>query len=204
MKRILLFAACFLMSCGSEPVFRYVTPLAAGYSVDSMYNVFVPARFASSDFDWKDGKLTMEAFSEDIYDMVDVTQLSFGDTILYMGDKIVVDSLCRDGDCLEINGGLGDNNGAWLEPYEGGTWRAIQFDDHSVYTSVGKVSLPLSQSFTIVDCGEQFTDPSDTISIDQQRYIETLAGGKSQFTELNTKVLVEDGRITAIVRRWIP
>ena len=56
----------------------------------------------------------------------------------------------------------------------------------------------------IVDCGENPTDPSDTLTTGQKLYLETLEGYRREFSPLNTKVVVEDGLITAILRRWIP
>lgn len=201
MRKVVFLAVCLFTACGFNPEGRFVAPLPSGISSENIENAFVPARFKVSDFNWDENTLTMEVLSEDLYDVVDVCQLSAGDTILYMGDVIVVDSIRRNGNLLEINGGLGEKGGAWLQAYEGGTWRAVQFDDHSVYSKVGKVKVPVSDDFVIVDCGEFYEDPYDTVRIDRRQYLETC---RDYFFELNTRVLVEDGKVVSIERRWIP
>ena len=104
---------------------------------------------------------------------------------------------------VTVNDGL-EEGGAWLQAWEGGTYRACQMDDHSLYSELGTVELPLSEDLMIVDCGENPEDPSDTLTTGQKLYLETLESWRREFYPLNTRVTVEDGIITAIIRRWIP
>lgn len=145
----------------------------------------------------------MKVFSADFYDAVDILQMAPGDTLLYDGEKIVVDTIEDKGGAIIVNGGL-EGGGAWLESGDGGTFRAVQFDDHSIYSELGTAELPLAEDFRIIDCGEEPTDPSDTVATAQKLYLETLEGWRREFSPLNTTVLIEDGIITQIIRRWIP
>ena len=134
---------------------------------------------------------------------VEVSLLEPGDTLVYNGEKIVIKTIGDDGGCITVNGGL-ENGGAWLQAGDGGTYRACQWDDHSLYSELGTVELPLSEDFMIVDCGENPEDPSDTLTTGQKLYLETIESWRREFYPLNTRVTVEDGIITAIIRRWIP
>ena len=205
MKKItimLLFAA-IVFSCGPKTAPKLLSPLPSGLEIDALTDCTVPAKFTSDDFRWMGGNLTMKVFSEDLYDAVEVLRMVPGDTLVFGGEKIIVETVEDKDGFVTVNGGL-EEGGAWLQAWEGGTYRACQWDDHSLYTELGTVELPLSEDFMIVDCGENPEDPSDTLTTGQKLYLETLESWRREFYPLNTKVVVEDGIITAIIRRWIP
>lgn len=205
MKKFLIamLAVAIVCSCGTKTAYKLVTPLPSGLEIDALTDCTVPAEFTCDDFRWMGGNLTMKVFSENLYDAVEVSLLEPGDTLLYDGEKIVVETIENDGGMVSINEGL-DNGGAWLQAGDGGTFRATQFDDHSVYSELGTAELPLSENFRIIDCGTEPLDPSDTVATGQKLYLETLEGWRRDFSPLNTTVLIENGLITEIVRHWIP
>ena len=194
-----------LLGCATSnnKAHRCIAPLPAGVSVENLADCTVPAAFSVDDFRWMGGNLSMTVYNEDLYDAVEISQLQTGDTIIYEGKPIVVTEKKTANEVLEINGGL-ENGGAWLRSNGGGTYRASIWDDHSIYTKLGKAELPLAEDFIIIDCGENPTDPNDTISENQKLYLESLAGYKREFTVLNTKVRIEKGLIKEIERKWIP
>lgn len=199
----LFVAAALFAGCSQPAVHQCVKPYPAAVQLDSLADCTVPASFTSDDFRWMGGNLTMTVYSEDLYDAVDVSRLQVGDTLVYGGEPIVVLTIANENGSLNINGGL-DNGGATLQGYEGGTYRAITFDDHSLYTALGQAQVPLAETFVIIDCGLNPEDPADTIRTDQKLYLETLDGSRRQFTCLDTRVLIENGLITEINRHWIP
>ena len=205
MKQILiLLTACVLIcSCNEESSHKCISTLPAGISIDSMIDCCVPASFTASDFNWRGSNLTMTVYNEDLYDAVDISQMQTGDTLIYEGKTMVVNSITEENGIKCINGGL-EEGGAWLVSNGGGTYRATIFDDHSVYTTLGKKQMLLADDFIIIDCGENPDDPSDTIRTNQKQYLESLEGYKKEFYNLNTKVFIENGRITEIHRVWIP
>ena len=197
----LALAACTSKETKSEHAF--IKPLSMSTELSEyVKNAEVPATFSTSDFNWMGGNLEMTVYSEDLYDTVELHQMNVGDTLLFNGDTIIVNKIEGESD-LTINGGI-EEGGAYLVPNEGGTYRALLMDDHSAYTKLGKVQLPLSEQFTIIDCGDNPTDPYDTIRTDQKLYLENVKEYKREFNELNTRVQVEDGIITCITRHWIP
>ncbi len=205
MKNVLFFVMLLSVLFGCTPTknFNCVLPLPSGLDVESLTDCTVPARFTVDDFNWMGGNLSLVAYNEDIYDALQLNQMEVGDTVYYDGRKIKVETIENKDGVITVNGGL-DQGGCWFQAYEGGTYRAFQFDDHSLYSELGKAVLPLADNFMIIDCGENFDDPSDTVRTNQKLYLEQLKNHKCEFNELNTKVVVEKGVITEIERRWIP
>lgn len=209
MKKGLAFLAFLLLLAGctekkNTTLCQRITPLSSGISVDSLRDCTIAAGFSVSDFEWNGGNLTMTVYSDYRYDAVDVARLHVGDTIVYENDKpLLVDSIERRDRFVIINGGI-EMGGAELTASNGGTYRATTFDDHSVYRELGKRSVRLADDFVIIDCGENPTDPSDTISSAQKRYLSRLKDYKREFSPLNTRVRIEDGKVKEINRHWIP
>lgn len=214
MKKILTLAAAAMLMCAcntgnntnsgsntDSP--KCVTPLPAGLNPDSLTDCTVPAVFTVDNFDWTAGTLQFKVYNKDLYDAVAIQQLAKGDTLLYQGRTIVVDSVDKqDNGYIIINGGI-EHDGADLVAYEGGTYRGIQPDDHAVYTLLGTATLPLANNLVMIDCGVEPNDPVDTIRNNVMEYIQKL-DIKDNFNELNTEVLIQDGKITQINRHWIP
>ena len=192
-----------LNSCTQNVTYQTVKPLAAPYEANKLQDATVPAMFSSKDFSWDNHKLSMEVFSEDLYDAVAVSQLKKGDTVFYDGKPIVVKDIEHKDKYVTINGGI-EQGGAELSANQGGTYRGSQMDDHSTYTRLGKVTLPLAKDFVLIDCGENPTDPYDTVKTAQKEYLEKVPEYKRDFNMLNTRVRIEKGIIVEINRHWIP
>lgn len=180
-----------------------VQPLPLTLSVDNLTDATFSASFTADDFRWMGGNLTLSVYEETLYDAVEVGMLAEGDTLLYQGQEMLVRLLEETASGIEINGGV-EQGGASLYPYEGGTYRAVITDDHSVYQFIGRTELPLSDDFTIHDAGDNPTDPITVITEAQKPYMDMLETYRREFNCLNTRVTVENGMITDITRRWIP
>lgn len=214
MKKFLTLAAAALIMCacnntnsstsdttGSD--LKCVKPLPAGFSPDSLTDCTVPAVFSTEDFDWTANTLHFKVFNKDLYDAVDIQQLSKGDTLVFQGQSIIVNQVNKDDSgYIVVNGGM-EQGGADLMPYEGGTYRGTQLDDHAVYTLLGMATLPLAADLVMIDCGIEPNDPVDTIRTNVKAYIQKLEI-HDNFNELNTELLIQNGKITQINRRWIP
>lgn len=192
-----------MCSCSQKSDHKLIAPLPAGISVDNLQDCTVPAYFTPEDFRWMGGNLRMTVYSQDLYDAVEIAQMQVGDTILYNGEKVVVNSFVEANGGIDINGGL-DEGGCCLAGNEGGTYEARNWDDHATYTELGNAEVALAEDFIIVDCGLNPEDPSDTIRSAQKLYLENLGEGRKDFFQLNTRVTIENGMVTEINRRWIP
>lgn len=185
-------------------VHRRIAPLPPGIDVDNLQECTVPAAFSPDDFDWMSGTLKMTVYNEDLYNVVEISMMQVGDTLIYRQEPIVIVSLVEnENGLLEVNGGL-EEGGCWLVGNEVGTYRSMEWDDHSSYTNLGKAEVALAENILIIDCGEFPEDPSDTIRSDQKLYMEKMKDSRPDFFQLNTRVTIENGLITEINRRWIP
>ncbi len=208
MKRtyaIAVFAVtmCLLCSCSTTPSHVTISPIATTASVNNLSDGVYPASFNSDDFDWNKGKLHFVVYQEDFYDSVQVARMKAGDTLVYQGEKIVVDKIEARDSFLTVNNGL-EEGGAYMQKTTHGRYRGMQLDDHSTYTEVGNVTLPLATDFTLVDCGVEPTDKSVSLSTGQREYLASVKDYKRVFIDLDTRVTVSNGKVTKIVRFWIP
>lgn len=205
-KLFLLPVIALICACSqqpSEPQNKMIRPLQSNIDVDNLTDATLAATFTSDDFGWMGGNLTMTVYAEELYDSADVQHLQMGDTLLCAQDTIVVSQIEQKNGAIVVNGGI-EEGGAWLQPTNEGNYRAVEMDDHSIYTKLGEVELPLNDNFTIIDCGENPQDPYDTIRDMQKLYLENLQDSRKNFTELNTRVTIKKGLITNITRHWIP
>ena len=202
-----LFAGCTNTSNKENLAYQFIKPIPADKSLfngdlKELNATTLPALFSFTDFNWKDSTLTLTAYSIDTYKASEIDNLQKGDTILFRNDTIIVSKIEK-GRYLTINGGI-ENGGVELAAYEGGTYRVQLMDDHPQYSELGKVQLPLSDTFTIIDCGDNPEDPYDTIRTNHKQRLENMKEYKHDFIELNTRVKIENGKITNITRNWIP
>ena len=205
MKKLYLFSALIiaLCSCSHKPAYQMVKPLPSAYEIGKQKDASVAASFSYKDFSWKDGKLSMNLFSEDLYNATEISELKAGDTLVYTGQPIIVKDVVFKDSFVTVNGGI-EEGGADLRAKQGGTYRGTQLDDHSTYTELGKATVPLAKDFILVDCGENPTDPYDTIKARQEDYLKKLPDYKKTFSSLDTKVTIKNGVIVSITRKWIP
>lgn len=183
--------------------YRLITPIPSEFDVDNLKDCTIPAKFTADDFKWMGGNLRMTVYSKDLYDAVDISQMQMGDTLLYAGKPMVVETIEEVNGGLVVNGDI-ENGGCCLAGYEGGTYVAREWDDHPTYTELGKAEVALAEDFVIIDCGDFPTDPLDSIRTGQKLYLESLKSSHREFYPLNTLVTIENGAITEINRRWIP
>lgn len=207
MKKVFYLAvAALLCGCAQEKqtvAHKCIAPLPAGVTVDDLQDCTVPATFTLDDFNWMGGNLTLTVYNQDLYDVVDISEMQVGDTLIYNGNPMVINKIDKGNGGIDINGGL-DEGGCCLAGFEGGTYVARNWDDHPTFTELGKAQVALDQDFVIMDCGMDPQDPVDTIRTGQKLYLETLQDGRKDFFQLNTRVTIENGQITAISRHWIP
>lgn len=206
MKKYLLAiaSALLLWGCAEKETNKCINILAPDYSVESMTDCTVPVCFSSTDIDWAEGKLSMEVFVKDIYDAKEIDQMQIGDTIMFEGSPIVVKTINKVESNIEVNGGIEQEEGVFLVPYEEGKYRSMVFSDHFTFVNLGKVEVPISKDLYLADCGLNPTDPIDTIRTDIQQYLDTVPDYRKEFSVLNTEVVIKDGEVKSISRRWIP
>lgn len=209
MKKSCFFSAVAILlitACASVRKSEHmrVAPLDSGLNLDSLNDCTVAVGFKAADIDWNGGRMTCSVFSKDLYDAVDVSRMRQGDTLVYEGKPMVIASITENKGAKTVNGGI-ENGGAELVANGGGTYRTMLMDDYSVYTELGKVQLRLARNLTFVDCGNDFRDPLDTIRSNYKEYLDRLPDyRKDNFNCLNTELVIKNGLVTEIHRRWTP
>lgn len=182
---------------------KLIAPLPSGIDMNNLQDCTVPAAFSPDDFNWMGGNLTMNVYSKDLYDAVEVSQMQLGDTLIYDSERMVIREFEEAHGGIDINGGL-DEGGCCLVGNEVDTYVARHWDTHATYTRLGKAEVALSEDFVIIDCGDFPTDPTDTVRTGQKLYMEKMKNSRPDFFQLNTRVTIENGMVTEINRKWIP
>ena len=184
---------------GSEP--RRVEPLASTLDVSALTegdNQFM-AGFRGSDARLDDdGRLVIDltVYTYDLYDAVEITTLTPGDTLVVKGTEIPVKTV-EQGDGIAVNGGL-VNGGIDLTSAGGGTFRVLLENDAPDLYEAGTITLPVAQDFVL-------TDDSDPESPGQTLYAGDLLGlGDEVFSPQATTVETAGGMVTAIHRDYMP
>ena len=73
---------------------KRIEPLPESLDLNALTDATVAASFGTEDISEKDGKteITLTVYDYDVYDMVDISQLAVGDTIVVDGKDMVVTS----------------------------------------------------------------------------------------------------------------
>lgn len=201
---LVIALVALLCGCAQKVEHKSIAPLPAGIEINDLHDCTVSASFNTDDFRWMGDNLSMTVYAKDLYDAVEISQMQVGDTLIYQSKPMVISKIEEADGGISINGGL-EEGGCWLVGYEGGTYIARTWDDHAIYSELGKAEVALEGDFVIIDCGIEPSDPVDTIRSEQKLYLENLEDYRRDFSPLNTRVTIDgDGMITEISRHWIP
>ena len=187
-------------SAAQEETHR-VEPMAGSMDVSALAegdNQFT-AGFRGSDARLDDdGRLVIDltVYTYDLYDAVEITTLTPGDTLVVKGTEIPVKTV-EQGDGIAVNGGL-VNGGIDLTSAGGGTFRVLLENDAPDLYEAGTITLPVGQ-----DC--VLTDDSDPEAPGRTLYAGDLLGlGDEVFSPQATTVETVGGTVTAIHRDYMP
>ena len=185
-----------------EPEFTgsVIEPMDPGCDLDNPGDGEYPAAFEVEAL--ADGELTFRVYSEDVYDIVDVSRMEAGDIFRLSGLDFPVESVERADDLL-INGGL-DNGGFTLRAFdEDNCWKVVMENDYTTFTYRGQTTLPLSGDVTFTDGWQAGQEPA--VVTGAQAAAEAISGSElDYFSPLNTTIRVENGQIVEIIRAYMP
>ena len=202
MKRVFcILTAVAMLLCGlAMAEGKTVRPMIPEIDLAAPADGTYAAAFEPADL--ADGALKFTIYTEDCYDIVDISTLAVGDTIWVEGEEIEIESLERADDLL-INGGI-DKAGFNLRPYEeDNCWKMALEDDYSTWTEYGGIILPLSDDVTFTDGWDIEKDP---VTVTGAEAVAEAINGTAMdaFSPLNTTVRVEGGSVVEIVRSYMP
>lgn len=187
----------------TEPQFLTVMPLPETLEIDQLENCTVAISFEEGDVYLDDeGAAWIRAtvYTYDVYDAVDISQLKVGDTIILHGQEVSVQSREEMPYSIVINGGL-DNGGFELWTDENGVYYEISYSDLKSWYAIGDVTLPVSENFV-------FTDDADPeireVPYELADFMDADSGIGYFFDPNNTTIVIEDGVVTEMFRRYTP
>ena len=207
MKKIsVIFTALFLLLAGcasaqTDPA-QKISPLPDA-TMENLTDAILSVSLAEGDaYVDETGKMQMDLkiYSYDCYDMVDISNLKVGDTLVKHSGKVQVTSIEQnDAGTVYINGGL-DNGGFDLVTDDCGVFYEMGYNDHKNWYQVGEATIRVSADFKGSDCadpelGEVVIYPGDFL-------VEAVTN--YDFTPYNTTIRIEGGQIVEMNRRYIP
>ena len=145
-------------------------------------------------------QMDVKIYTYDKYDLVDISALKEGDTIVTHAGEVEVTSLDRsEGGILYINGGL-EEGGFDLVTDDSGIFFETGFNDAKNWYEVGEATIRVSVDFLGYDNadpeqGEVVIYPGDFLIGEVENY---------DFTPYNTTIRVEEGQIVEMTRIFVP
>ena len=145
--------------------------------------------------------LRMQIYSYDKFDMVDISNLKAGDTILLSDEKIQVEAVEQnDHGTVLINGGL-DEGGFDLASDDSGIYFVHGYNDFKSWNLVGDVQWPVSDNFIFTDSADLGKGEVIYSAVDLLADIPAEAYG---YHPQNTSVRIERGQVVAMERIYTP
>lgn len=184
---------------------RVIEPVYAPIDPEAIEDGEYPASFNPADISTEDGIVLngVQLYTEDWYDIVDISTLQAGDSIVVADETIAVTSVSRgDNGIVMINGGL-DEGGIELVSEEDTNGFHVQgYDDMSSYTERAKVTLKLAEDATFNDGWDIEKEP-ETFAYGE--IVAAIANsGNDDFYADNTTIRVEGGLVREIKRVYVP
>ena len=181
-----------------------IRPLPPVIGLAHLDNAEFPASFNTDNFDWNQGSLRLNVFSEDRYDSITVSKMRVGDTLIFDEDTVLVESVeedSRDG-WLTIN--HAEEDGPWLAPVGNGLYRGSRMDDYHTFTLLGSVELPLAEDWVYIPYLFRGYEMYDSVVHQPRAYLDSLNEWERQFGPMDNLVQTRGGKIVSIKRRYTP
>lgn len=155
--------------------------------------------------DLQNGVLSnVRIYTEDVYDIVAVSNMAVGDSFEAEGKMVTIESLNTNeyGD-IEINGGY-EAGGYTLTTHEDTNgWTTTGDDDFCTYTRRATVDLTLSENVHLTDSWDIDGETVEATGIEAVTQA-IMTSRNENFYEENTKIVIENGKVTEINRYYVP
>lgn len=184
---------------------NFIAPYTCDVDTDNLANGIYYVEIDKSDISEADGKTTVWTgiFTEDSYDIVDIKNMAEGDVIFINGQLMPVSSVERtEWGIININGGLENLGSALVADDESNCFVFAGMDMERSYTLQGVTTLDVSDNVKLIDN----SDPSETKEYTGNDALLALKDMLEKYP-LNCNdcsILVEDGAIVEINRRYVP
>lgn len=181
-----------------------ITPLPVTMDITRLEDCMVAISLEKGNF-YRDktGAVMMDVtvFVYDLYDMVDISLMKEGDTILRGQDEILISSIERkESGLVLINGGL-DKGGFELYTEGNTVYYEKGYSDSKFYYELGKVTLPVSPDFIYNDASDL---DKDAVIFSAEDFLKDASDIDYHFYANNTTIQIEKGYVTAMTRVYVP
>ena len=185
---------------------KTVSPLPSTLDINNLDNCTVAVSLEEGDAYVDDtGKLVMDVtvYDYDLYDMVDIATLAENDTIIRKGEEVKVNSIERlDTGLININGGE-ENGGFSLISDDSTVYYEVGMSDAKAYYEIGNAILRVSaDDFRYYDKSDLDAEPIEYYPGD----FIVPAGDviEYNFTPYNTTIVISDGFIVEMTKKYTP
>ena len=164
-----------------------------------------PAEILSDSLAEIDGNLVINfgLYTEDTYDVVEVSQMAEGDMLYVDGRLLEVESAVENEyGGIDINGGMEGDGASLSADEESSCYRVFEVNDASAYTLQGQAALTISADAAYTDNCDPTVEKSYTGG-DIKTALEADAS-EGGFTPYNCRITVTSGEITEISRIFTP
>ena len=146
-------------------------------------------------------RMDVTVFVYDLYDLVDISLMKEGDTILRGQEKVLISSIERtENGSVLINGGP-DLGGFCLCTADNTVYYELGYSDTKSYYPLGKVSLPVSPDFI---CNDSSDLDKGVVSYRAEDFLAGTGTIDYLFNAHNTTIQIEAGLVTAMTRVYTP
>lgn len=181
-----------------------VSPLPSKISLDEITDGVLAVSLKNGDI-YSDGsealKIKVTVYDYEVFDPAEISKLAAGDMIELNREQVTIETLeINELGTVMINGGL-DAGGYELVTNEDGEYYSIGYSDVKNYEEIGETELEISSDFVYVDA-------SDLENGENEYTLSDLTGSAQavnyEGTPYNTTIVVENGMVTSMVKRYIP
>lgn len=145
--------------------------------------------------------LRMQIYSYEEFDLVDISGLKAGDTILLSGEEIPVKSVERnDYGMVHVNGGL-DEGGFDLATDDSGIYFVHGYSDMKSWIPVADAEFAVSETFVFHDSADL---ELGTVVYDAEDLIDAIPNSLFGYQPQNTTVRIENGLVVEMNRIYTP
>ena len=201
-----LFAGCSkeTTDANSSATHAVIKPLSETLDINALDNCTVAVSLEKGDVKVSDsGKAVMDVtvYSYEVYDMVDVAELSEKDVIVRKNEEVKIKELERlESGIVRINGGE-EKGGFDLASLDSTVYFEVGANDAKVYYELGKVTLSVSDKFEYVDESNLNAEAKIYYAED---FLKDDSGIDYNFTPNNTSIVIENGTIIKMNKVYIP
>ena len=189
----------------AEPAAKTVAPMAADIDVNNLPDGIYPVSFDRGDVLSGASGIYMNAvhiYNQDWYDIVDISRLAVGDTIVVEGREVPVQSVGQGEYGIVINGDQEENSLLLVNEEGSNGWTVRGLDDMATYTELGVTTLVVDPAATFTDGWDIEKEPA-TVAYDG--IVAAMQASESDaFIPYNTTVRIEGGKVVEIIREYMP